>query len=88
MKKLSMSAKVIIAEIVFVGGGIIGVVLGILLYSLLKVPLFVCILAGAVVLIGEHIAAHFIGRCPYCHMSLHLVSGWLYDYCPFCGKHL
>ena len=46
MKKLSMSAKV------FVGGGIIGAVSGILLYLLLKVPLFVCILAGAVVLIG------------------------------------
>ena len=88
MKKLSMSAKIIIAEIVYACGIAIGIVLGALLNMLLKVPLFICFLVAIAFYIGGHIAAHFIGRCPYCHMSLHLVSGWLYDYCPFCGKHL
>ena len=88
MKKLSMSAKIIIASIVDIGGDVLAAIVALLMYFLLKIPLFVCILLGIGIMIITYIIAHFIGRCPYCHMSLHTVThGWLFEYCPYCGHH-
>lgn len=87
MKKIKTGTKILIAEIVYACGIGLAIVLGGLLRLLLKASFFVSVLAAIIVYIAAHVTAHFIGRCPYCHMSLYLRGGCLYDYCPYCGEH-
>lgn len=83
-----MGRKIVIANIIFVVGGTVGCLSAILLTVLSNVPFFVGVLLALLATFLSWLIGYFISRCPYCHMPLHAPSGsYLFDYCPYCGKH-
>ncbi len=82
-----MKKRIIAAKILLFGGIAAEMAVLAVLFSVGIVPRFrLCAVIVVVTYIPLEVAAHFISRCPNCHMSLHYRASILCDYCPYCGR--